>query len=34
MPDFLIKNADAVVTMNATRAEIHGADVLVRGGVI
>ena len=34
MSEILIKNADAVVTMNATRAEIAGADVLVRGGVI
>jgi cytosine/adenosine deaminase-related metal-dependent hydrolase len=34
MPDFLIRNADAVVTMNATRQELSGADVLVRGGVI
>lgn len=34
MTDILIRNADAVVTMNATRAELAGADVLVRGGVI
>jgi cytosine/adenosine deaminase-related metal-dependent hydrolase len=34
MADLLIRNADAVVTMNATRDELAGADVLVRGGVI
>jgi cytosine/adenosine deaminase-related metal-dependent hydrolase len=34
MPDLLIRNADAVVTMNATRAELAGTDVLIRGGVI
>ena len=34
MPDILIRNATAVVTMNATRAEIAGGDVLIRGGVI
>ena len=34
MSDILIKNAAAVVTMNATRAEIAGGDVLIRGGVI
>ena len=34
MSDILIKNAEAVVTMNATRAEIAGGDVLIRGGVI
>ncbi len=32
--DLLIRNADVVVTMNAARAEIAGADVHVRGGVI
>jgi cytosine/adenosine deaminase-related metal-dependent hydrolase len=32
--DLLIRNADVVVTMNATREELSGADVLVRGGVI
>ncbi len=34
MPDILIRNAAAVVTMNATRAEIAGGDVLIRGGMI
>lgn len=30
----LIRNADVVVTMDATRREIKGGDVLVHGGVI
>lgn len=30
----LIRQAAAVVTMNAARAELAGADVLIRGGVI
>lgn len=34
MPDILIRNAAAVVTMNSTREEIAGGDVLIRGGVI
>jgi cytosine/adenosine deaminase-related metal-dependent hydrolase len=34
MPDILIRNADAVVTMNAARRELAGADVYIRGGVI
>ena len=34
MPDILIRNAAAVVTMNSTREEIPGGDVLIRGGVI
>ncbi len=34
MSELLIKNADAVVTINAARAEIAGGDVLLRGGVI
>ncbi|WP_103332654.1 8-oxoguanine deaminase [Pseudotabrizicola formosa] len=34
MRDILIKNADVVVTMDATRREVAGADVLLRGGVI
>ena len=34
MSELLIKNADAVVTMDAARAEIAGGDVLLRGGVI
>jgi cytosine/adenosine deaminase-related metal-dependent hydrolase len=33
-PEILIRNADVVVTMNAARDELAGADVLVRGGVI
>ena len=32
--DLLIRNADVVVTMDATRAELAGADILVQGGVI
>ena len=34
MSVLLIRNAEAVVTMNAARAEIAGGDVLIRGGVI
>ncbi len=34
MSELLIKNADAVVTINAARAEIAGGDVLIRDGVI
>ncbi len=34
MSEILIRNAAAVVTMNAARAEIAGGDVLLRGGVI
>ncbi len=34
MTDLLIRNADAVVTMNAIRAELAGADVHLRDGVI
>lgn len=34
MSEILIRNADTVVTMNATRDELHGADVLIRGGEI
>ncbi len=34
MADILIRNATAVVTMNDTRDEIAGGDVLIRGGVI
>ncbi len=34
MTDLVIRNADAVVTMNATRAELAGADVHLRDGVI
>jgi cytosine/adenosine deaminase-related metal-dependent hydrolase len=32
--DILIKDADVVVTMDADRRELAGADVLLRGGVI
>jgi cytosine/adenosine deaminase-related metal-dependent hydrolase len=32
--EILIRNADVVVTMNPTRDELAGSDVLVRGGVI
>jgi len=32
--EILIRGADVVVTMDATRRELAGADVLVRGGVI
>jgi len=34
MPDLLIRNADVVVTMDATRRELPGADILIRNGVI
>ena len=34
LSEILIRNADVVVTMNATRAEIARGDVLLRGGVI
>jgi cytosine/adenosine deaminase-related metal-dependent hydrolase len=34
MSEILIRNADAVVTMDASRQEIAGGDVLIRGGVI
>jgi cytosine/adenosine deaminase-related metal-dependent hydrolase len=34
MPDILIRNAAAVVTMDAARREIAGGDVLIRGGVV
>ena len=34
MTDLLIRNADVVVTMNADRAELSGADVHLRDGVI
>lgn len=34
MSEILIRGADAVVTMNAARAELAGADVLLRDGVI
>ncbi len=34
MSETLIRGAVAVVTMDATRREIAGGDVLIRGGVI
>ena len=34
MSETLIRNADVVVTMDATRRELAHADVLIRGGVI
>jgi cytosine/adenosine deaminase-related metal-dependent hydrolase len=34
MTEILIRGAEAVVTMNATRTEIAGGDVRIRGGVI
>jgi cytosine/adenosine deaminase-related metal-dependent hydrolase len=34
MRETLIRRADVVVTMDATRRELAGADVLVRGGMI
>ena len=34
MSEILIRNAEAVVTMDAARTEIGGGDVLIRGGVI
>ncbi|NEX47120.1 8-oxoguanine deaminase [Pseudotabrizicola algicola] len=34
MRDILIKQADVVVTMDAGRRELAGADVLLRGGVV
>jgi len=34
MQDILIRNADVIVTMDAARRELAGADLLIRGGVI
>jgi cytosine/adenosine deaminase-related metal-dependent hydrolase len=34
MTEILIKNADFLVTMNAARSELVGADLLIRDGVI
>lgn len=34
MSEILIKNADVIVTMDDTRRELAGADLLIRGGVI
>lgn len=34
MTEYLIQGADVLLTMNDRRDEVHGADVLLRGGVI
>ncbi len=34
MPEILIKNADTILTMDDDRQELHGADILIRGGQI
>lgn len=34
MTDLLIRNADVVVTMDAARSELSGADVLIRDGIV
>ena len=34
MPTTLIKHADTILTMDNTRRELQGADILLRGGVI
>ena len=34
MSDLVIRNADAVVTMNARRDELSGADIYLRDGVV
>ncbi|MGJ8625784.1 MAG: 8-oxoguanine deaminase [Sulfitobacter sp.] len=34
MTEILIQNADYILTMDDTRRELNGADVLIRGGVI
>jgi cytosine/adenosine deaminase-related metal-dependent hydrolase len=34
LQDILIQKADAIVTMNGARAELAGADLLIRGGQI
>jgi cytosine/adenosine deaminase-related metal-dependent hydrolase len=34
MSERLIKGADAILTMDDTRSELHGADILIRDGVI
>jgi cytosine/adenosine deaminase-related metal-dependent hydrolase len=33
-PDILIQQADHILTMDDSRAELRGADILIRGGVI
>jgi len=34
MPELLLKNADHILTMDDQRRELHGADILLRDGVI
>ncbi|CUJ85690.1 8-oxoguanine deaminase [Ruegeria denitrificans] len=34
MTEILIKNADSILTMDDTRSELSGADILIRGGQI
>ena len=34
MPEILIQNADTILTMDATRRELHGADIVMRDGAI
>ncbi|MAY86928.1 MAG: 8-oxoguanine deaminase [Pseudooceanicola sp.] len=34
MPETLIRNADTILTMDDTRAELTGADILLRDGVV
>ena len=34
MTEILLQNADVIVTMDTTRRELHGADLLLRDGVI
>lgn len=34
MPEILIRNADHILTMDDSRAELRGADILIRDGVI
>jgi cytosine/adenosine deaminase-related metal-dependent hydrolase len=34
MTEMLIKNADTILTMDDERRELHGADILIRDGVI
>ena len=34
MSEILIQNADTILTMDASRRELHGADIVIRDGVI
>ena len=34
MTKILIKNADVILTMDDTRRELHGADILINDGII